>query len=95
MSANSVLAAPLFTRTLTSADSPFIIIEKYGITKYSLEVKTGTCEILGTKKIGYLDSNEVELTEGQVFTEASFGAACAITITIPSGSVVKMIASQT
>lgn len=90
----SVLSTPLFTRTLTSADSPFSLIEKNGITKYTLEVKTGTCEIIGTAELNGLVSNAVELAEGQVFTDTSDGA-CEVTITIPDGSQVKIIASQT
>ena len=94
MSCTNVLSSKLFTRTLTNADSPVVIIQKQGITKFSLEVTTGTCEILGTLKLGSLESNAVELTEGQVVTDTSQGGGCEITITIPKGSVVKMIASQ-
>ena len=94
MSCNSVLSSKLFTRTLTSAESPFTLLQKWGITKFSIEVKTGTCEILGTLTLGGLASNSVELTEGQTFTDTSEGGACEVTITIPKGSEVKMIASQ-
>lgn len=86
---------PLFTKTLTSVDSPFTITEDDGITKWSLETVTGPCTIEGTMKIGTKSSGPIEIAEGKTVADTSDKARCCLTLTIPDGSTVIFMASQT
>ncbi|MDD3875378.1 MAG: hypothetical protein PHT69_02040 [Bacteroidales bacterium] len=86
---------PLFTKTLTSADSPFTIIEDDGIAKWSLETVTGPCTLEGTMKIRSLASGPITIAEGKTVSDTSQSARCCLTLTIPEGSTVIFMASQT
>lgn len=86
---------PLFTKTLTSEDSPFTITENDGITKWSLKAITGACSITGTMKIRNMSSGTIEIAEGETVSDTSDTARCCLTLTIPDGSVVSFMASQT
>jgi len=89
----SFLQAPLFTKTFIGADT-FELNPDDGIKKYSIKVVSGTCSLLGTKKIQNIPSDAIELTEGQVFNGSSQNQACCFTLTIPPASIVEVAASS-
>lgn len=88
------MQTPLFTRTLTDADSPFELTQNDGISKYSFKVTTGTCTLLGTKIIGgTIQPNAITFEEGETFSDSSGASLCCITLTIAPGAVVRFAAS--
>jgi len=88
-----VLQDPLFTKTFIG-QATFQLRHEDGISKYSIKVVTGTATLLGTKSIRGIESDEVTLTEGQVFNGSSLNSACCFTLTVPPASVVEVAASQ-
>jgi hypothetical protein len=80
----------LWTRILTTSDSPFVITPQTGITVGSIMATTGsTATIEGTKSVNSLPSEPIPLPENVPFAiSINPGAFEGITIAIASGTVI-------
>lgn len=82
------LSSDLFTRILTTADSPFVVTASDGLSLGSLKVSSdGAGSIQGSRSVGGLSSEAVPLSAGDVFSFSSNNGISTFTITISSGTI--------
>lgn len=84
---------PLFTKTFTGP-ATFTLSKNDGISKFSIKAKLGTSTLVGTLSIQSIDSDTVDIEEGQVVNGSSKNASCCWTLTVPPGSVAEVIAAR-
>lgn len=87
----SVLNESLFTKKFTTA-TVFTVLQEYGIREYSIKVVSGTATLLGGKKIGNIQSDAIDMVEGDTFSGNSQNSACCFTLTVAPASVVQVAA---
>jgi len=88
------MSSVTFTRTLTAAQS-LTILTNYSYKKVSIEVKTGTCTVVGTGKMGGTISNELSMVLGDIITIGDgYEPLNGIVITAGAGSTVWVIGNQ-
>ena len=86
-------AKQLWTKQLTEADSPFIVQQNYGFSKFNVVCETKTAIILtGTGIVGVHASSPINLNQGESFGWDEESPCEDWTITIPSGATCKCIA---
>lgn len=88
----SVFNGKLFTKRLTAADSPFTIDENSGITKWSMRLVSGAATLTGTKKIGSMESDAIDLVEGVPVNAYDEDSPCCFTLAIAGGGIVDFMA---
>lgn len=83
----------LWTRILTEADSPFVVSENFGFSKFSVVCQTTTpITIQGNGRVGSYDSQPIPLNEKESFGWEE-GVPCEDwVIIIPLGATCKCIA---
>lgn len=87
----SVLNENLFTKKFTSA-TIFEVLAEYGIREYSIKVVSGSATLLGGKTIGDVQSDAIDMVEGDTFTGNSQNSVCCFILTINPASVVQVAA---
>lgn len=85
---------PMFTRRLTSADSPFTISKDSGIAKWSMLLVSGAATLKGTRKIGNLESTPIDLVEGSPINASSSDGVCCFVLEIAGGAFVDFLAAS-
>jgi hypothetical protein len=84
----------LFTKTLTSTDTPLTINSECGFTIFSIKGLVGViATIEGTGKLCGMSSDPIPITEAETLTIGNQSGFGEFTITITSGSV-KLVAQQ-
>lgn len=83
------LNSKLWTRILTTGDSPFVLTAEDGISIGSILCTTGSvATITGTRTVKGLPSEAITLPENVPFAfDTAIGALAEFTITISSGTV--------
>lgn len=83
------LSSDLFTRILTTSDSPFVVTSNDGLVLGSLKVSSGGAGTLkGTKAVKGLASEEIPLSADDVFGFSTSLGISSFTITITSGTII-------
>lgn len=84
----SSLNSNLFTRTLTTSDSPFVIDSTSGLNLGSLRVNVdGAGTIQGTRAVNGLLSQAIALNEGDVISFSTDNGLNQVTIVISTGTI--------
>lgn len=89
----SQLQNTLFTRKLIAGES-LTITNDDGIRKFAIKVVSGTADLTGTKSVGGLASNTIQLAEGESFSAGTQSQMCCFTLDNITGVVNVSAASE-
>ena len=82
-----------WTKQLTNAESPFIVKEEYGFSKFNVVCETATpIRIKGSGRIGEFFSEDINLNDGESFGYDEGTPVGDWIITIPENATCKCIA---
>ena len=82
------LASQIFTRGLTSANSPFVLTAQDGLSLSSIKVGVGGAgTITGTRSVAGLTSQPIPIVEGDVVNFSTDKGIDEVTIVITSGTI--------